>query len=293
MAAEWTRLESGHSEVCCADHDRETPASWHIQEGNIGSNYCDVCRMLIDRVRHYSESDDKPAGVIREQPAPVPNDRPAVWDLVIEDMRARDALGRESYGTPLQAGNGRDALRDAYEEALDLCVYLRQAIEERDVFKGGQRELVYTQESLYNPDFPPTFRPGEARVLSIGWRAADAIGPAGNRMVVDFPTAPPEFPLSAIWQGLPFSLVARGRDDELQAIADLLADDPMTNWYQCLLRLRARIHEHGKISGTEPKATQPSWAEAMMSRQRTRPCDCCGYIDAASPPWAEAMESRL
>jgi hypothetical protein len=32
----------------------------------------------------------------------------------------------------LQAFNGRDALRDAYEEALDLACYLRQAIAERD-----------------------------------------------------------------------------------------------------------------------------------------------------------------
>ena len=34
------------------------------------------------------------------------------------------------YGEPLTTGNGRDALRDAYEEALDLCLYLRQALEE-------------------------------------------------------------------------------------------------------------------------------------------------------------------
>ncbi len=80
-----------------------------------------------------------------EQPSPVPNDRPAVWDLVIDDMRARDALGRARYGTPLQAGNGRDALRDAYEEALDLAVYLRQAIAERDarqLFKIINSEMI-------------------------------------------------------------------------------------------------------------------------------------------------------
>ena len=35
------------------------------------------------------------------------------------------------HGTPLQAHNGRDPLVDAYQEALDLAVYLRQAIEER------------------------------------------------------------------------------------------------------------------------------------------------------------------
>lgn len=69
---------------------------------------------------------------VQDQPPPVPNDLPAVWDLVIEDMRSRDAVGRERYGTPLQPHNGRDPLVDAYQEALDLVVYLRQAIAERD-----------------------------------------------------------------------------------------------------------------------------------------------------------------
>jgi NTP pyrophosphatase (non-canonical NTP hydrolase) len=60
----------------------------------------------------------------------------AIWDLVIEDMRARDRKGAEEYGTRLHAHNGRDALQDAYEEALDLAVYLRQAIAERDELLG-------------------------------------------------------------------------------------------------------------------------------------------------------------
>ena len=70
---------------------------------------------------------------VQDQPPPVPNERPAVWDLVIADMRERDHVGRERYGTPLQPHNGRDALVDAYQEALDLVVYLRQAIAEREV----------------------------------------------------------------------------------------------------------------------------------------------------------------
>jgi len=89
------------------------------------------------------------------QPAPKPNDGPIVWELVIadatvefdptferarnadgvtafliEDMRRRDRLGRERYGTPLQPNNGRDPLRDWYEEILDGCAYGRQALEE-------------------------------------------------------------------------------------------------------------------------------------------------------------------
>lgn len=65
------------------------------------------------------------------QPAPTANQSTPIWELVIEDMIARDEFGRKKYGTPLQAGNGRDALLDAYQEALDLCVYLKQALVER------------------------------------------------------------------------------------------------------------------------------------------------------------------
>ena len=72
------------------------------------------------------------ATAIADQPPPVANDKPAVWDLVMTDMRERDQLGRRRYGVPLQPHNGRDVLVDAYQEALDLAVYLRQAIYERD-----------------------------------------------------------------------------------------------------------------------------------------------------------------
>lgn len=66
---------------------------------------------------------------IEDQPAPQPGGT-AIWPLVVQDMQQRDQLGRERYGTPLQAHNGRDALVDAYQEALDLAVYLRQRVEE-------------------------------------------------------------------------------------------------------------------------------------------------------------------
>jgi hypothetical protein len=77
---------------------------------------------------------DAASRAVREgdQPKPVPNEHPPVWPLVMVDMASRDHLGRKRYGTPLQPFNGRDALRDAYEEALDLAVYLRTAIFERD-----------------------------------------------------------------------------------------------------------------------------------------------------------------
>jgi hypothetical protein len=67
-----------------------------------------------------------------EQPMPTPNDKPSIQSMVRHDLEERERVGVQRYGTPLQAGNGRDALRDAYEEALDLACYLKQAIVERD-----------------------------------------------------------------------------------------------------------------------------------------------------------------
>ena len=45
---------------------------------------------------------------------------------------ARAEAGQKKYGTMLRVHNGRDPLWDAYQEALDLSMYLRQAILERD-----------------------------------------------------------------------------------------------------------------------------------------------------------------
>jgi hypothetical protein len=61
-----------------------------------------------------------------------------MWVSVLCDMLARRQLGIERYGTVVQANNGRDALQDAYDEALDLAVYLRQAIEERRIEREGK-----------------------------------------------------------------------------------------------------------------------------------------------------------
>jgi hypothetical protein len=95
-----------------------------------------------------------------EQPDPIFNDRPAVWELIIadvdrnrfeerpentsffnesssariknireallKDMRDRDAWGRSKYKVPLQPYNGRDALVDLYQEFLDATAYTMQ-----------------------------------------------------------------------------------------------------------------------------------------------------------------------
>lgn len=64
-------------------------------------------------------------------PQPPPQEgKQRIVDLVMADLAQRAETGRVKYGTYLQSHNGRNALIDAYQEALDLCMYLRQAIEE-------------------------------------------------------------------------------------------------------------------------------------------------------------------
>lgn len=77
------------------------------------------------------------------QNPPIANDRVPVWEQVIEDMKARDHVGRERYAAPLQAFNGRDALRDLYEELLDAAVYIKQAMIERDEERKAVEFVLY------------------------------------------------------------------------------------------------------------------------------------------------------
>lgn len=65
------------------------------------------------------------------QPKPLPG-QVKVLDLVLIDLQERANVGKQRYGVFLETHNGRDALWDAYQEALDLAMYLRQAIEERE-----------------------------------------------------------------------------------------------------------------------------------------------------------------
>ena len=55
-----------------------------------------------------------------------------VIPYVINDMNARSEMGERKYGTKLRINNGRDSLMDAYQEALDLVMYLKQAIMDRE-----------------------------------------------------------------------------------------------------------------------------------------------------------------
>lgn len=81
-----------------------------------------------DFVPFVSVEDAQPATA--KQPAPSGKGDP-ILGMVLTDLTNRALEGREKYGEALKANNGRNALWDAYQEALDLAMYLRQAIEEQ------------------------------------------------------------------------------------------------------------------------------------------------------------------
>lgn len=74
--------------------------------------------------------EDETRAAAKQEPDPKPG-RKDVLPEVLADLQARSDFGIRKYGTPLQSHNGRDALMDSYQEALDLVMYLKQAIMER------------------------------------------------------------------------------------------------------------------------------------------------------------------
>lgn len=70
------------------------------------------------------------------QPLHTPNDREGAHDALLQHLREgiadRMMLGLTRYHSLLQAGNGRDSLRDALEEVLDLAAYLQVWIQARN-----------------------------------------------------------------------------------------------------------------------------------------------------------------
>lgn len=73
-------------------------------------------------------------GVKEQDPNPRGQGR-TITSLVMDDLIQRTEKGINTYGQALRANNGRDALVDAYQEALDLAMYLRQAIAEQEESK--------------------------------------------------------------------------------------------------------------------------------------------------------------
>lgn len=67
----------------------------------------------------------------------------SIHDLVGRDLEERKRLGLRTYGRYLTTDSPEDMLTMAYEEALDLCCYLRTEIEKQ---KHGEQALSRPEE---------------------------------------------------------------------------------------------------------------------------------------------------
>jgi hypothetical protein len=164
------------------------------------------------------------------EPLPQPGAE-AVGAIVLADIQARIDAGYQKYGTLLQTFNGRDALWDSLQEAIDLVMYLRQAILERDARqteKAAATPLVYLASPLSHPD-PAVL---EARFRAV-CHAASRLMQEGN---IIFAPIVHSFPIVTNVPGTPWTYEFWLKQDF--ALLDVCAE----LW---VLRLPGWVYSHG------------------------------------------------
>lgn len=98
----------------------------------------------------------------KEQGLPKHSDGPDITNLVRDDLELRAKKGVETYGKRLNPFNGRNSLIDAYQEALDLGVYLKQRLVEEEVFlQELDQAIAHAEEN------EPTNMPGLLKAKEI------------------------------------------------------------------------------------------------------------------------------
>jgi hypothetical protein len=80
-----------------------------------------------------------------DQPLPEPGGFP-VQAVLIEALKQRMAFGLKKYGRPLETDNGRDPLRDMWEEMLDMVSYFTQYVLEQGTVLPGLEQFTRNPE---------------------------------------------------------------------------------------------------------------------------------------------------
>lgn len=116
------------------DRDREewrkTEAGWFYVPGEDGSEDYDG-HALIGMWGPMSRRETHV-----EQPMPTASTGPSMHELAVGEIRYRADVGLDRHKRPLQAMNGRDAVRDTIEELADGLAYAMQIREERRLLRA-------------------------------------------------------------------------------------------------------------------------------------------------------------
>lgn len=121
------------------------PVTGNVAFGTIGF---DSDKVGFTKASFYNLPTEIPSGsksphlssATTPEPDPIENpNMPILWDMVAKDMLDRKMFGFSKYHKHLRPHNGRKALWDAYQELLDLVVYLRQYIYELDNPDGNKK----------------------------------------------------------------------------------------------------------------------------------------------------------
>ena len=124
----WAAVKiKGHCKGLALDDWRDT------LEKRPEQTIADICREVTGENRHeeiFEPFVSVEDAATAKQPAPKGSGNP-ILGMVLADLTNRALEGKEKYGEPLLAHNGRNALWDLYQELLDAAMYIRQAIEEQ------------------------------------------------------------------------------------------------------------------------------------------------------------------
>jgi len=80
-------------------------------------------------------------------PEPDPKEgKDIVFKAFMKDVEDRAEFGIMKYRTYLKTFNGRNALEDAYQEAIDLCLYLKQCLMENEALSKEAGRIVFVAD---------------------------------------------------------------------------------------------------------------------------------------------------
>lgn len=208
-----------------------------------------------------------------EQPPPIPgfgNVTPVARQLFLETLAQQEQKGIATYGTTLQAGNGRDALADALDELVDAVLYIVQAQMERERARELNQGRAQAEQALVERVIQAEQELTAARAAAAAWSvAASEAGvqyqiaqweQASDRAVkAEQALAQAEQERDAARAAL--ARAAAASRAHSAAIRSWVPDHPNTDWHARVIAAREELHAALlALDGTD-RAIRVDWHE--------------------------------